>query len=282
MFGTKRVALDGIASVFKKHFTKAGGGAYEGVALGLAGDQSPHVLWRLQHGEMLKGFAPKVWWILVGINDLIQGGCSPEVVLLGVLRIVEEIQSQAPNAIIVINGILPTAVPAIKKDKNFKQKVIKDIMKENLKGPKGATNKDELYPGELDKAKKGKFLRPITEVKDLGPTIKIINRQLKKFSDKHENVKYFEAEELFMTVNDKGKKVIDMTLLNGVYPTKEGHVVLAKQISKKLGDYLKVPSTPVSLPPEPIVAADEEEKVSSVPDETNKVEKVSSDENNDD
>jgi hypothetical protein len=39
---------------------------------------------------------------------------------------------------------------------------------------------DEEIPGDPIKINKGKFMRPLTEVKDMGPTIKIINKQLQK------------------------------------------------------------------------------------------------------
>ena len=50
---------------------------------------------------------PKVWWINIGIFDLARHECSAQIVLLGMLRVVEEIRNQKPDAFIVINGILP-------------------------------------------------------------------------------------------------------------------------------------------------------------------------------
>lgn len=69
--------------------------------------QAPNVLWRLLHGEMHKDLNPKVWWLVLGTNDLAVGQCSEEIVLLGVLRVIEEIVSKKPNAHIVVNSILP-------------------------------------------------------------------------------------------------------------------------------------------------------------------------------
>ena len=59
------------------------------------------------NGEMPFGLNPKVWWVHIGINDLSLKGCSEEVVLLGILRVVEEIQNLDPMGIIVINSLLP-------------------------------------------------------------------------------------------------------------------------------------------------------------------------------
>lgn len=56
--------------------TNGGNELLEGVALGIAGDTSPNVLFRLLHGEMPDYFTPKVWWILIGNNDLGRTGVS--------------------------------------------------------------------------------------------------------------------------------------------------------------------------------------------------------------
>jgi hypothetical protein len=48
-----------------------------------------------------------VWWLLVGTNDLGRGGCSEEATVLGILRTAEELHYSHPDAVIVIQGILP-------------------------------------------------------------------------------------------------------------------------------------------------------------------------------
>jgi len=98
--------LKGVERAFKKQFQGKKSGM-EGVALGIAGDTSPNVLWRLLHGEMPPEFNPRVWWIVLGMNDLGRMQCSEEVVVLGILRVVEEIRSRKPDAKIVINSMLP-------------------------------------------------------------------------------------------------------------------------------------------------------------------------------
>lgn len=78
-----------------------------GVALGMAGDACPNVLWRLMHTELPAGFEPRVWWLSLGMNDLARMECSEEIVFLGILRIVEELMEKRPGAMIVINSLLP-------------------------------------------------------------------------------------------------------------------------------------------------------------------------------
>mmetsp|Transcript_10344 Transcript_10344/g.23931 ORF Transcript_10344/g.23931 Transcript_10344/m.23931 type:complete len:376 (+) Transcript_10344:165-1292(+) len=101
-------ALRGVERVFQKHFNKTKSGM-QGVALGIAGDTCPNVLWRLLHGEMPDDFNPRVWWISLGMNDLGRMQCSEEVVVLGILRVVEEILHKKPEARVVINSMLPMA-----------------------------------------------------------------------------------------------------------------------------------------------------------------------------
>jgi len=96
-----------IGRVFEKLYRKDKGGPVEGVALGIAGDNTANVLWRLQHDEMPYDFNPKVWWLVLGMNDLTRMQCSEEIVVLGILRVVEEIRLRKPDAKIVINSLLP-------------------------------------------------------------------------------------------------------------------------------------------------------------------------------
>ncbi len=78
-----------------------------GVALGATGDTFSNVLWRLMNGEMPPDFKPPIWWLVLGMEDIGRYGCSEEITVMGVLRIVEEIQKHDPNARIVINSLLP-------------------------------------------------------------------------------------------------------------------------------------------------------------------------------
>lgn len=70
---------------------------------GVGGDQTQHVLWRLQNGE-LEDFAPKVIVIGVGTNN---HGHSVEQVVDGLLEIVKTCQRKQPQAHVVVMGIPP-------------------------------------------------------------------------------------------------------------------------------------------------------------------------------
>lgn len=58
---------------------------------------------------MPDAFNPKIWWLEIGLNDLGRSQCSEEVVVLGVLRIVEEILDKKNGAMVVINSLFPMA-----------------------------------------------------------------------------------------------------------------------------------------------------------------------------
>jgi len=115
--GISTTGMKPMQKLFNSLFNKEGsgndakgnkfGGKFNGIPLGIAGDTAPNVLWRILHGEIPYFLNPKVFWIVLGTNDLAIKQCSEEVVLLGILRVIEEIQSQRPNAKIVVNSIIP-------------------------------------------------------------------------------------------------------------------------------------------------------------------------------
>ena len=110
--GTKAAEeLDSIKQFYDKKFSKENGGRYDGLRLGIAGDTSPNLFWRIKQNEM-RNLTPKVWWITIGRNDMFRTKCSEEVALMGVIRVVEELINKKDDATIVINSILPTSPTA--------------------------------------------------------------------------------------------------------------------------------------------------------------------------
>jgi lysophospholipase L1-like esterase len=78
---------------------------------GWGGDRTENVLWRLEHGE-LDGVHPKVIVLLIGTNNV--GEAPPqsrdavvEDVTKGIKTILGVLQQKAPNARIVLMGIMP-------------------------------------------------------------------------------------------------------------------------------------------------------------------------------
>lgn len=101
--------LKHLKSIFDERFNKKKGGKLSGVALGIAGDATPNVLFRLMNGEMSQKLHPKIYWLTLGMNDLSRMQCSEEVTVLGILRVVEEIINNT-NSYVVINSLFPMAM----------------------------------------------------------------------------------------------------------------------------------------------------------------------------
>jgi lysophospholipase L1-like esterase len=79
-------------------------GAYKPVNFGISGDQTQHVLWRLENGE-LDGIKPKAAVIMIGTNN--SGRDSAEGIARGVTKIVEYIHKKSPNTKILLLAIFP-------------------------------------------------------------------------------------------------------------------------------------------------------------------------------
>jgi lysophospholipase L1-like esterase len=79
--------------------------------LGIGGDRTQHVLWRLQNGEV-DGLKPKVTVLLIGINntskekDGSERNTAPEVIE-GVTAVVKEIQTRLPKTKVLLLAVFP-------------------------------------------------------------------------------------------------------------------------------------------------------------------------------
>jgi lysophospholipase L1-like esterase len=144
--------------------------AIDGLALGIAGDTTSNLLWRLQSGEELPiELQAKVFWVLIGTNDLTLN-CSEDIVVLGILSIVQELQSQRPDSIIVINGLLPRS--------NY------DV--------NGSLSRSEEFTTHSEQ--KG----PESSTFYYWPSIQAINEQLKQYAWNHDRVEFFDPSEIFV------------------------------------------------------------------------------------
>lgn len=85
--------------VWAKHY-----GERKAVNLGIGGDRTQHVLWRLQNGN-LEGISPKLAVIMIGTNN--SGNDSPEDIAAGVKAIVELIRKKTPDTKILLLATFP-------------------------------------------------------------------------------------------------------------------------------------------------------------------------------
>jgi len=86
---------------WKEHF-----GDFKPVNLGIGGDQTGHVLWRITDGKELETLKPKVAVIMIGTNNT-PGGHSAAQIAGGIRAIVEELKTQKPEIKILVLGVFP-------------------------------------------------------------------------------------------------------------------------------------------------------------------------------
>jgi lysophospholipase L1-like esterase len=89
---------------WQEHF-----GSFKPVNLGIGGDQTGHVLWRITEGHELDQLKPKAAVIMIGTNNT--GGHSAQQIAGGIKAIVEELKHQKPDIKILVLGVFPRGNP---------------------------------------------------------------------------------------------------------------------------------------------------------------------------
>ncbi len=84
--------------VWKKYYDKR-----NAVNLGIGGDKTEHVLWRLQNGN-IDGIQPKLAVVMIGTNNV---GSGAKPIAAGVQAIVETLRSKLPKTKILLLAIFP-------------------------------------------------------------------------------------------------------------------------------------------------------------------------------
>jgi hypothetical protein len=166
---------------------------------------------------MPKSLNSKVYWLQSGINELIRGGCSEEAILLGILRVTDEIYFSNPNSVIVIQGILPYS----KSDDGSLQ--------------------HENHGHTMNKARQKEFnVKDAAMYNSIWPSIQSINSELEKFCELHDHLVYFDVSALFLGsmgneyYKQKEKHIITDLLYHGKTLTFDGYTVLGTAIHDKL------------------------------------------------
>ena len=85
--------------VWAKHYGKR-----NAVNLGISGDRTQHVIWRLDNGN-LKDITPKAAVIMIGTNN--SGSNSSKEIADGVRAIVKQIRAKSPKTQILLLGVFP-------------------------------------------------------------------------------------------------------------------------------------------------------------------------------
>ncbi|MFN9707367.1 MAG: GDSL-type esterase/lipase family protein, partial [Planctomycetota bacterium] len=81
-------------------------GALSTCNLGVSGDRTEHVLWRLQQAPITR-LAPKVVVLLIGTNNRGHGTSNAEQTIDGCLAVRAALRAQAPQATILVCDIFP-------------------------------------------------------------------------------------------------------------------------------------------------------------------------------
>jgi beta-glucosidase len=90
--------------VWEKHYAKR-----NAVNLGIGGDRTQHVLWRLDHGNV-DGISPKLAVLMIGTNN--SGNNTPEQIADGVTAIVKKLREKLPETKILVLAIFPRGADA--------------------------------------------------------------------------------------------------------------------------------------------------------------------------
>jgi lysophospholipase L1-like esterase len=85
-------------------------GSFKPVNLGIGGDQTGHVLWRITEGHELDHLNPKAAVIMIGTNNT--GGHTAQQIAGGIQAIVEELRRQKPHIKVLVLGVFPRGNPA--------------------------------------------------------------------------------------------------------------------------------------------------------------------------
>lgn len=85
--------------------------------IGISGDQTQHVLWRLENGNLKKVY-PKVAVLMIGTNNY--ASSSPTEIADGIVAIVQKLNHERPDMKILVLGIFPRADVAQEKQENLK------------------------------------------------------------------------------------------------------------------------------------------------------------------
>jgi lysophospholipase L1-like esterase len=82
-------------------------GAWKPGNLGIGGDQTQHVLWRITEGAEIEKIDPKVIVLMIGTNNT--GGHTAEQIAGGVKAILDVLAAKKPKAKVLLLGVFPRA-----------------------------------------------------------------------------------------------------------------------------------------------------------------------------
>ena len=85
--------------IWEQYYTKR-----NAVNLGIGGDRTQHVIWRLDNGN-IKGISPKAAVVMIGTNN--SGNNTPQEIADGLKVITEQLREKLPKTKVLLLGIFP-------------------------------------------------------------------------------------------------------------------------------------------------------------------------------
>ncbi len=135
------------------------------VNLGIGGDKTEHVIWRLQNGN-LDGVEPKVAVVMIGTNNSGGNTYTGQQIGEGIVEVVKTIQQKSPKTKVLILAIFPRGEkPNPQREKNAEASKVAEKLADNKQvffldiGPKFLTEdgtlSKEIMPDLLHLSPKG-------------------------------------------------------------------------------------------------------------------------------
>jgi lysophospholipase L1-like esterase len=97
------------------------------VNLGIGGDMTQHVLWRLQNGN-IDGISPKLAVLMIGTNNA-NAGNKPEDIAAGVKAIVDLLRAKLPQTKVLVLAIFPRGADDNDRKRQTNMKANEEIAK---------------------------------------------------------------------------------------------------------------------------------------------------------
>lgn len=80
----------------------------QAINLGIGGDQTQQVLWRLRRGN-LRGISPKVAVVMIGVNNAFDKFTSSKAIAEGIVAVIKLVRAKLPGTKVLLVGMLPAS-----------------------------------------------------------------------------------------------------------------------------------------------------------------------------
>ena len=106
-------------------------GKRNAVNLGIGGDRTQHVLWRLDHGN-IEGISPKLAVLMIGTNNSNGTDNTAEEIAAGIEAITKKVREKLPQSKVLVLAIFPRGEkPNPQREKNAKASEIASKLADN-------------------------------------------------------------------------------------------------------------------------------------------------------